>query len=307
MMEKECGASHVSGREHPAMQDVVSIAKDAGAAILQQLRSGLAAQRKSDDSPVTAADEASNTIIKEGLRRLTPHLPIVSEEDMQEQRATAAASALHWVIDPLDGTKTAMRYAEGHHDHNQFGVHIGLVKGNTPIAGVAFFPAMEKGIVYFTGDDGHAYKQTGMDAPRPIQVAKLPLRDGKLRAAVHAKEDRRPERIAGRSYIPVPGVGGQRVCLVAEGAADLADINDIPEGLRGRYAYKQWDLAASHAILRAAGGELVNPETKKSVTYDDPEQNMPGALAGGKETLTLLGLANGEKDERTRENATLAL
>lgn len=292
MAEKEFGASDVPDREHPAMRDVVSIAKDAGAAILQQLRSGIAVDRKRDDSPVTAADTDSNTIIKEGLRRLTPHIPIVSEEDAQEQRAAAATSALHWVIDPLDGTKTAIKYADGHHDHDQFGVHIGLVKGNTPIAGVAFFPAMEKGksVVYFTDDDGRAYKQTGTDTPRQIQVSKPPLREGKLRAAVHAKEDRRPETLAGRSYIPVPGVGGQRVCLVAEGAADLGDMNDIPEGLRGRYAYKHWDLAASHAILRAAGGELVHAETKKPVTYDDPEQKLPGALAGGKETLKLLGL-----------------
>lgn len=280
-----------------AMKDVVSIANKAGAAIMAELNAGIAVDRKGDASPVTAADRAADVIIKSGLRHLTPNIPIISEEDTAEEREAAermmkANGGLRWVIDPLDGTKTAIDYAQGHNNYDQFGVHIGLVRGNTPIAGVAYFPAMEqgKGVAYFT-DDGKAYKQTGENTPKQINVSKPPLKAGGLRAAVHFHEDRRPEMIAGRHYHAVPGVGGQRLCLVAEGAADVADMNDIPTTHRGQYAYKQWDLAAAHAILKAAGGELISAETQEPAMYDSPELKMDGACAGGREMLNLLQLA----------------
>jgi 3'(2'), 5'-bisphosphate nucleotidase len=286
-----------SGEQAYAMKDVVGIAKKAGAAIMAELNAGIVVESKGDTSPVTAADRAADAIIKAGLRHLTPNIPIISEEDTAEEREAAerimqANGGLRWVIDPLDGTKTAIDYARGHKDYDQFGVHIGLVQGNTPIAGVAYFPAMEhgKGVAYFT-EDGKAYKQTGDSAPKQIKVSKPPLKAGELRAAVHFHESRRPEMIAGRHYHAVPGVGGQRLCLVAEGAADVADMNDISETHRGQYAYKQWDLAAAHAIVKAAGGELISAETQQPVTYDSPELKMEGACAGGREMLNLLQLA----------------
>jgi 3'(2'), 5'-bisphosphate nucleotidase len=109
--------------------------------------------------------------------------------------------------------------------------------------------------------------------------------------AVHARAERRPHQIADRAYTPVAGVGGQRLCLVAEGAADVADMNDISSTLSDSHAYKQWDLAASHAIVRAAGGELVAMGDGQPVQYQDPEFKMPGAIAGGREMLHLLQLA----------------
>lgn len=272
---------------------VVEAAKEAGTAILQHLTADLVVDNKHDASPVTAADKEANAIIKRHLQAIAPGIPILSEEDTPEERASATASNVKWVIDPLDGTKTAIDYANGHKDYDQFGVHIALAKDNSPVLGVAFFPAMAdgKGVAYFTGDDGKAYKQTGDAAPKSIQVSKPPFKANGLRAAVHFHEARRPHQIAGRDYVHVPGVGGQRLCLVAEGSADVADMNDIPETHRGQYAYKQWDLAASHAVLKAAGGELVNAETQQPVLYDHPEFKMAGSVAGGRETLNLLGLA----------------
>lgn len=273
---------------------MVDIAKDAGAAIMAELASAMVIDEKGDASPVTNADKAADAIIKARLRQLTPHIPIVSEEDTPQEREAVRNSSLRWVIDPLDGTKTAIAYANGQQDHNQFGVHIGLVQGNTPIAGVAYFPAMAggQGVVYYTGDDHKAYKQVGDAAPRQIHVSKPPFKAGILRAAVHAHEERRPQTIAGRNYHPVIGVGGQRICLVAEGSVDVADMNDIPQSHRGQYAYRQWDESAAHAILRAAGGELVSQHDCEPVTYDDPEYKMPGAIAGGINTLKFLGVAD---------------
>ena len=274
-------------------RDVIGTAREAGSAIMQQLTSGIYVENKSDATPVTAADKMADVIIKRGLRAITPTIPILSEEDTPEERS-AQASPIKWVVDPLDGTRTAIEYANGQKDHHQFGVHIALVQDGTPILGVAYFPAMAegKGITYFTGDDGKAYKQTGAEAPKAISVFKPPFKAEGMRAAVHFHEDRRSETVGGRPYVSIPGVGGQRLCLVAEGAADIADMDDIPASLREKYAYKQWDLAASHAILKAAGGELVSVHTQKPVTYESADFRMPGAYAGGREVLKMLNLAD---------------
>lgn len=276
------------------IEDVIQTAKAAGAVIMQQLTSDLAVHNKGDASPVTAADKMADAIIKSGLRAIAPGIPILSEEDTPDERAAAQASTLKWVVDPLDGTKTAIDYANGHKDYDQFGVHIALVQNNIPILGVAYFPAMAegKGVAYFTGNNGKAYKKIGEDAPKTIQVSKPPFKAGGLRASVHFHENRRAATFAGRSYVSVPGVGGQRLCMVAEGAADIADMNDIDRSFQGVYAYKQWDLAAAHAILKAAGGELVAADSKQPVMYDAPDFKMPGALAGGRETLNLLQFAH---------------
>jgi 3'(2'), 5'-bisphosphate nucleotidase len=161
----------------PPIQGVVAIAKEAGAAILRELALDVTVDSKGDGSPVTNADKAADAVIRRGLKQLTPDIPVISEEDTPQERAAANASALRWIVDPLDGTRTALRYAAGRKDYNQFGVHIGLVRGNVPIAGVAYFPAMTdgRGTVYFTGDDGKAYKQVGDDAAKCIQVSRPPL------------------------------------------------------------------------------------------------------------------------------------
>lgn len=275
---------------------IVLAAKEAGAAILRNLPNDLKSNKKNDGSPVTTADKAADAIIKKRLRQFTPDIPIISEEDTPAERAAAIAMGgdLKWVVDPLDGTNTAIGYAKGNKNYDGFGVHIALVKNGIPMKGVAFFPSMEdgRGVVYYTGDNGNAYKQVGNDTPQIIRTSKPPLKAEGLRATVHFHEKRRPKDIAGRNYVPITGVGGQRLCLVAEGAADVADMNDIPLTHRGEYAYKQWDLAAAHAILKAAGGELVDAETKQPVTYHSSDFKMPGSFAGACETLKLLGLAS---------------
>ena len=276
---------------------LLAAAKEAGAAIMQHLTVALEEEFKKDAqgsvSRVTKADRAANEIIKLRLQEIAPGIPILSEEDTLEQREKANASPLKWVVDPLDGTNTAWRYAQGDHQCNQFGVHIALVENGVPVLGVVFCPAMEngKGVAYFTGHGGgKAYKQIGDEMPRAIHVSKPPLRRD-LRAAVHAKPERRPEKMAGNTYVPVPGVGGQRLCLVAEGAADLVDMDDIPLEKRDTHAYKQWDLAAANAILNAAGGALIDAQTKLPVMYNSADFTMPGTIGGGRGILAALRIA----------------
>ena len=281
-------------RQEIKIEPVITIARQAGRIILQELTSDIQVTSKGDKSPVTHADKMADAFIKAELHKLTPSIPILSEEDTPEERTAPKTSPFKWVVDPLDGTRTAIQYAQGKKDYNQFGVHIALLHNGLPIAGVAYFPAMEegKGVCYFTGDNGNAYKQTGDAAPKTIHVAKPPFRSEGMRAAVHVKPERRQNTLANRSYVPVPGIGGQRICLVAEGVADIADMNDIPSEHQENYAYKQWDLAASHAILRAAGGELVAADSKLPLRYLSENLNMPGSFAAGRDTLKFLELAD---------------
>lgn len=277
--------------ERLRVEPVLAMAKEAGAAIIHTLNAGIHIESKADASPVTEADRKADTIIKRGLKQLNATIPILSEEDTPEERKSAQASRYQWVIDPLDGTRTAIGYANGERHWNKFGVHIALLKDGVPILGVAYFPAMNGGTAYYTGNDGKAYMQAGDTAPKPIRVSKPPFRQT-ISMAVSYDESRRLATIAGRNFDSIPGIGGQRICMAAEGQVDLADLNDIASTHRGAYAYKQWDLAAAHAILKAAGGELVDAETKQPVTYDRPDFTLPGCYAGGVDTLKLLGLGN---------------
>jgi 3'(2'), 5'-bisphosphate nucleotidase len=273
------------------MNHVLALAKQAGRMILaagkeMQDNGVVEVEFKEDESPVTAVDDAANQQITEGLRALTPDIPILSEEGTPEERAAALQSEYHWVVDPLDGTKTFIAYAKGEKERTGFGVHIGLVRGNTPIAGVAYFPAMEndQGVAYYTGNDGKAYKQVGEAAAHEIHVSDFQNPRQNLRAAVHYKQDRHPATIANRSYDAMTGVGGQRICFAAEGAVDVAWMADIyPE-----HAYKQWDVAAAHAILKAAGGELVSCSSRLPVRYDDSEYKVPACVAGSCKNLRAL-------------------
>lgn len=293
---------------------IVALAREAGDVILRELKNKatLGTQHKDDDSPVTNADLKANAIVLNGLAKLTPGIPILSEEDTPEHQAEIMKSGTYWCVDPLDGTRTALSYAEGNRGHVWFGTLIGLVKDGVPVFGVAHYPANEngKGVTYFTNGSGTiAYKQIGEHGEvRSIHCK----RQGKPLKIVSGYRGAVPESIAGRPVVNEPGVGGSRIIRTAEGAADLGYM-----GNDGAISFGFWDLAAPHAILRAAGGDLVTMPGEfanhqqegalaqsESLHYDgkhhatlmgEGKPYLPGCLAGSKETLRDLGLA-------TREN-----
>ncbi len=281
-----------------------NIMKRTGTVILAELQTPVSINIKGDDSPVTHADKLAHSMMCEALEILTPYIPILSEEGNAHDQHSALNSRLKWVIDPIDGTNTAIRYASGARQNDQFGIHLALVKDGQPIWGAAHFPAMnDKGTIYYTNDLGtESFKQMGDSSPQKLQASRLPLnaKTG-LRAAVHFKADRRPDTLANRDYKAVSGVGGFRLCQVAENAADIADFTDIPLELRHSRGYKQWDLAAGHAILRAAGGELVGEESKLPLTYGNETTFMPSALAGSNDVLKLLDLNRAPQKGRVIE------
>jgi 3'(2'), 5'-bisphosphate nucleotidase len=257
------------------IKDVMNIAQEAGELILQY-QGKVGNEEKQDGSPVTIADKEASEIIINGLQKLWPNIPVVSEEASLEENLEAMKSPLRWVVDPLDGTRTFI------HGRKGYGVHIGLVQDGEPVKGVVFFPAKGKsGRFYFTGDDGSAYKQEGVNVkPEKIQVNKT-FAGRPLKASVHYKEEKRPKDIGGHFYEAVYGVGGGRICNAAEGKADVAWMMLESK----RWAYSSWDVAAAQAVLKAAGGDLFDPVTKKAVRHDNKNFAVPGSVGGHPDVL----------------------
>jgi 3'(2'), 5'-bisphosphate nucleotidase len=250
------------------LEELMLIASQAAAAILSVNASQLNLRDKADRSPVTAADEASDRVILEGLTRRWPHIPVVSEE-------SAAPSSLgnrFFLVDPLDGTR---EFIDG---EDQYTVNIALIQDASPIAGVVGAPAMA---TLWCGHVGHGAERLRLKPGAhpseatertPIHVRPQPL-SGPTAMVSRSHPEAETEAYLNR----LPGV--QRVisgssvkfCRIAEGAADVYP----------RFAtLSEWDVAAGHAVLSAAGG-IVTATDGQPLTYGRPGFRLPPFIAWG--------------------------
>jgi 3'(2'), 5'-bisphosphate nucleotidase len=224
-------------------------------------------RRKPDGSPVTAADEAAEAAICEGLARLAPGLPVISEEQAEPLRPPVAGSG-YFLVDPLDGTR---EFAAG---RDEYTVNIALMSNGAPIVGIVAAPALGliwRGIVG-RGAERMAFAADGtLGPPLPIQARKRPrdvivlVSRSHLDAGTQAFVSRLP-----RSRTAQAG-SSLKFCRIAEGTADLyprlAPTHD-------------WDVAAGHALLEAAGGTVRTPD-EKPLLYGTAELLIPGFVASG--------------------------
>jgi len=227
------------------------IASRAAAAILAVPRTSLDPREKPDHSPVTAADQASEAVILEGLSRLMPGVAVLSEE-ATGSRPIASTDGRLFIVDPLDGTREFLAGL------NEFVVNIALVENGVPVAGVVAAPA--RGLIW-RGRAGHGAERlalppgASLDAAgeraairtrrRPPSGARVLISRSHLDPATDAYVDRlqRPEKITCGSAL--------KFCLLADGSADLYP----------RLApTSEWDVAAGHAVLLAAGGDVRRPD-----------------------------------------------
>ncbi len=209
----------------------------------------LAVRAKSDLSPVTAADEASERVIAAGLRDILPALPVISEE--HDSRAVPAAADAFVLVDPLDGTK---EFIAG---RNDFTVNLAIVNGRYPVAGFIGLPAFD---LVYRGIVNHGAERVTIDhrggAPTcgtrtPIRTRRAPAA-GLVVALSRSHPDPATEAMVARLSVGERMVAGSSVkfCRVAEGEADV-----YPRLGRTR----EWDIAAGHAIVVAAGGLVTRP------------------------------------------------
>jgi 3'(2'), 5'-bisphosphate nucleotidase len=228
------------------MEPLTDLVIRAGAAILAIERHTLKAEGKADGSPVTQADHAADHVIAEGLERLVPAIPAVSEE-----RAHLAKSPYHgsfFLIDPLDGTK---EYVAG---RNEYTVNLALVSDGTPLLGIIGVPAL--GLIWrgLVGQGAQRLTTSGSKAEvsEAIKTRRLPPHGSPWIAAVSRSHgDARTEAfIDARPGATRLELGSAvKFGRVAEGAADIYP----------RLAPTcEWDVAAGHALVTAAGGKITD-------------------------------------------------
>jgi 3'(2'), 5'-bisphosphate nucleotidase len=222
------------------LQEVLTLAREAGRKILVIYDAGTAEQQdKQDGSPLTAADLASHHAIVEGLRKLTPEWPILSEESAAESYEVRRHWKKYWLVDPLDGTKEFIKR------NGEFTVNIALIEDGKPVMGVVHAPVL--GLSYFAEQGGGAFKQVGDAAPVPIRVA-LHTSNEKIkmvgsRSHSDPRQDDLTAHLGGGEFISMGS--SLKFCLVAEGTAHLYPrLGPTME----------WDTAAANSVVLEAGG-----------------------------------------------------
>lgn len=245
------------------------LAIEAGAAIMEIYESGdMGVEAKSDDSPVTLADLAADKVIREGLAAAFPDVQVVTEESAESHGG--AREDLFILVDPLDGTKEFVKRG------GDFTVNIALIEKGAPVAGVVYAPA--KGRLFQTLDGGGAVEETGVFAPE-TPGARKPMRvaapdNAKLRVVASASHrDQATEDYIAKYQVGAfkPAGSSLKFCLVAAGEADL-----YPR--LGRTM--EWDTGAGHAVLRAAGGEVVRFDAQDTpLSYGKPGDDNPFFIA----------------------------
>lgn len=221
---------------------------------------------KSDNSPVTAADEAADALISAGLRAAFPDILLVTEE----QAATHSARADSFIIvDPLDGTKEFVQR------RGDFTVNIAYVENGVPVRGVVYAPA--KGRLFYTDATGQSVEESGaLDPARPGPTAPIrvsrPDNDALVVVASKSHRDKATDDYISRYRVRDSAAAGSslKFCLVATGEADL-----YPR--LGRTM--EWDTAAGHAVLSGAGGRVVRFSDHSPLTYGKPGYENPFFIA----------------------------
>jgi len=246
---------------------LINLAIKAGAEIMKYYRNNPVTNYKLDDSPVTEADLAANKIILEGLFRTG--LPILSEEsaivDFNERKHWKK----FWIIDPLDGTKQFVK------NQDEFTVNIALIENNMPIEGVVYAPALQTlyygniidGAVKLQTDSGTLISCTPQSLPDSIKVVA-----SKSHLNIETKGFLDKLRTVNSNLETVQVGSSLKFCIVAEGKADLYPrLGPICE----------WDIAAGHAVLKSAGGNVINLCSGEELRYNSDSLRTPDYIAFG--------------------------
>jgi len=244
-------------------EDVIALAHDAASAILGIYDSEFAVQHKDDDSPLTAADLAAHRCIVDGLARITPEIPVLSEESAHEvPTATRRQWQRLWLVDPLDGTREFVKR------NGEFTVNIALIVDGVAVWGVVQAPVT--GELWHGGADIGAFRRLGSDetAIRVRAPATAPLRV----AASRSHRDSRTQAFIDRMGETEPvGLGSSlKFCKLAEGTLDVYP----------RFGpTSEWDTAAGQCVLEGAGGAVLDPQGRP-FRYNQRERILNGDFIG---------------------------
>jgi 3'(2'), 5'-bisphosphate nucleotidase len=245
------------------LKQVIRIARAAGQAVMEVYGTDYAVKGKADQSPVTEADVRAEAIILAGLRVLTPDLPIVAEEAVAAGDVPSVGASF-WLVDPLDGTKEFIGR------NGEFTVNIAMVHYGVPVLGVVFAPAL--GRLFAGGRDSGAFIEDAAGRRKIHCRATPPEGLTVVASRSHGDASALDAFLSGRKVASLVSAGSSlKLCLVAAGEADL-----YPR--LGRTM--EWDIAAGHAVLLAAGGYLVDI-AGSPLRYGKPGFENPHFVASG--------------------------
>lgn len=221
---------------------------------------------KADRSPVTDADESAEAIILAGLATLTPDLPVVAEESVGRGRVPDTAAGRFWLVDPLDGTKEFVNR------NGEFTVNIALIEDRRPTLGVVGLPAI--GLTYVAEAPGRVWRDADGAEPVAIAARRAPADGLDVLASRHHLD---PSDETFLKTVPVRRLvsagSSLKFCRIAEGAADLYPRLGPTN---------EWDTAAGHAVLVAAGGSVRTADGAE-LLYNKPGYRNPGFIARGRD------------------------
>ena len=245
------------------LDELALLARRAGAAVMEVYASDFSVSGKADASPVTEADVRAEAIIVAGLTALAPGIPVVAEEAMAAGAAPQIGQRF-WLVDPLDGTREFISR------NGEFTVNIALIEDGAPLAGVVYAPAIDQLYAGWLGQ-GAFIEEAGV---RRAMVCRKPPPEGLVVVSSRSHGDEATLRayLAGRQVASVAYAGSSlKLCLIANAQADL-----YPRFGRTM----EWDIAAGHAVLAAAGGH-VDTLMGGALGYGKPGFENPHFVASG--------------------------
>jgi 3'(2'), 5'-bisphosphate nucleotidase len=227
------------------IEPVAELAVEAGKAILEVYATDFDVQSKSDESPLTQADLASNHCIVAGLAELTPDIPIISEESGLPEFSERRTWECYWLIDPLDGTKEFVNR------NGEFTVNIAFIQSNRPVFGVVHVPVQGK---TYIGCEGHGSELRDGGQVTAVHIAEassVPVRIVGSRSHRGSSLDAFLEKLGESNIVPMGS--SLKFCTVAEGNADVYPrLGPTSE----------WDTAAAQAVVEQAGGQVLELDGK---------------------------------------------
>ena len=230
-------------------EGAITLARDAAAAILGIYDSAFAVEHKADASPLTAADLAAHRILVEGLERLTPDIPVLSEEAAEDATWNIRSGWRKlWLVDPLDGTREFVKR------NGEFSVNLALIEDGVPVFAIVQGPV--SGALWHATRGVGAFRRDG-DIETPLLVrrpALAPLRVAASRSHRDARTEAFMARLSEstRGDVEPIGLGSSlKFCRLAEGGMDVYP----------RFGpTSEWDTAAGQCVLEGAGGMVIDPQ-----------------------------------------------
>lgn len=233
------------------LEDIMQLSVEAGHEILRIYETDYAIEHKDDKTPLTEADMAAHHIIDAGLQRLTPQIPILSEESDEVPFAERKQWTCYWLVDPLDGTREFIKR------NGEFTVNIALIENGESVLGVVYAPVLKTS--YYARRGAGAFRKNNGQAATAIHTRRPCASPVLIAGSRSHRGDSLNAYLDRLDDYEIISVGSSlKSCMVAEGSADVYPrLGPTSE----------WDTAAAQCVVEEAGGRLTDTKMQ-SLRYN---------------------------------------